>query len=379
MDTTPPLKLLYAAYIRLPTEKAHGAQIMHTCASLARQGCEVTLAIPGRKSEIKENPFSYYAVEENFNLVPLSVFDFLRIKRLGFLLSASFFALRSASYARRNAVNAVYTRDRSVALLLSLFLPRSANLFFEVHGEEPTPLARFLSRRAGFVGITQGVKEMLVERGVPKERVAVAHDGVEVGDFENVESNQAARTRLGLPLDKKVVMYAGRLDGWKGTDALLEASKLLPQEAILVVIGGETPQIEALKPRYPQVRFLGYHVYRELPGNLAAADVLVLPNTAKSDTSRRFTSPLKLFGYMASGMPIVASDLPSLREIVSERSAFFAVPDEPASLARAIGEALSKPDEARHRAQEAKALVQNYSWDARAKIINSFISNFHHD
>jgi glycosyltransferase involved in cell wall biosynthesis len=294
--------------------------------------------------------------------------------RFGFLISSFFFALRAASRATWEGAYAAYTRDRITALLFYFLLPKKTILIFEAHGEESRWLVKLLARRTLFVGITRGVKEMLVERGVRPENILVAHDGVALADFARTESKEMARERLGLPHDKKVVMYIGRLDGWKGADTLLEASNLLPESVQAAIIGGEAAQVEALQAKYPRPRFLGYHEYRELPGNQAAADALVLPNTARDITSARYTSPLKLFSYMASGRPIVASDLPSLREVISEESAYFAKPDDPKALADAILQALSE-ESAESRAQKAKELVSAYDWRERGKSIKEFIEH----
>jgi len=204
--------------------------------------------------------------------------------------------------------------------------------------------------------------------------VLVAHDGVSLEDFARPESKEAARARLGLPQDEKIALYIGRLDGWKGAQTLLEASNLLPKGVLVAIIGGEAALVGALRAKYPRARFLGYHEYRELPGNQAAADALVLPNTARDITSARYTSPLKLFSYMASGRPIVASDLPSLREVISEESAYFAKPDDPKSLADAIMQALND-ERAESRAQKAKELVSAYDWRERGRSIKEFIEH----
>jgi putative flippase GtrA len=167
-------------------------------------------------------------------------------------------------------------------------------------------------------------------------------------------------------------MYIGRLDGWKGVGTLLEASTFVPETQV-VVIGGEEAQVEALRAQYPKVQFLGYRSYGELADNQAAADVLVLPNTAKDETSVRFTSPLKLFTYMASGKPIVASDLPSLREVLDEESAYFVAPDDARELARGIKQALGDPN-AETKAHHARHKVAHYTWSARARTILQFFN-----
>jgi glycosyltransferase involved in cell wall biosynthesis len=99
----------------------------------------------------------------------------------------------------------------------------------------------------------------------------------------------------------------------------------------------------------------------------------VIPNSAKMERTRLYASPLKLFGYMASGVPIIASDLPAIREVLDESTATFCEPDNPESLARAIEFVLANPAEAQTKARKALELVKDYSWTERARKILEFI------
>ena len=101
--------------------------------------------------------------------------------------------------------------------------------------------------------------------------------------------------------------------------------------------------------------------------------MLVLPNTGREVTSQKFTSPLKLFTYMASGVPIVASDLPALREVISENTAYLVTPDSPDALAQVVIEVLRDPQEAARRAQGALRAVAEYTWESRAEKILQFL------
>ncbi|MDQ5955135.1 MAG: Group 1 glycosyl transferase [Patescibacteria group bacterium] len=362
--------ILYIAAIRLPTEKAHGLQIMKMCEALASTGSQMELVVPGRKTHVVDDAFSYYKVEQRFSIHTCKTLDFVQLGRFGFLITTILFALRAAWYAKRCGAEVLYTRDRILALLLALLLPGTP-LLFEVHGREPRWLIRLVARHAQFVAITGGVADTLVALGVAPEHVLVAHDAVDLSDFSNPESKAVARTRLGITQNAQVAMYIGRLDGWKGVGTLLEASKQL-ESVHVVIIGGEEGQVHELQERYPNVQFLGYRPYAELANNQVAADVLVLPNTATDETSVRFTSPLKLFTYMASKRPIVASDLPSLREVLDEESAYFVVPDDTSDLARGIMHALTD-GEAAQKANQARTNVERYTWRSRAESIVRFL------
>jgi glycosyltransferase involved in cell wall biosynthesis len=363
------MRFIYVANIRLPTEKAHGVQIMKTCEALARQGARVTLVVPARRTPLSKDPFTYYGVEPLFTIVRLPVIDLIALGRMGFWLESLSFSIFALGYVLTRPADIFYSRDELPLFLISFF---RNNTVWESHGGRLNFLIRRLLRIcSGIVVITKGLEEFYALR--TKLGILIAPDGIDANSFENPESKEAARARLGLPFDKKIALYVGRLDGWKGTDTLFEAARLLPSDIQIVAIGGEERQVEALKDRYPGVLFLGFRPYRELANNQAAADMLVLPNTGKDETSVRFTSPLKLFSYMAAGKPILASDLPSLREILSEKNAEFFVPDDPRSLAQAMENLFDNEERMRRIALQAKAEISHYTWDARATRILSFL------
>jgi len=95
----------------------------------------------------------------------------------------------------------------------------------------------------------------------------------------------------------------------------------------------------------------------------------VIPNSGKFDISKRYTSPLKLFSAMASGIPIVVSDLPSIREIVDESMVVFFNPDDPKDLAKKVNFLFNNKDEADRISQNAVAEARKHTWKARAQKI----------
>jgi glycosyltransferase involved in cell wall biosynthesis len=100
---------------------------------------------------------------------------------------------------------------------------------------------------------------------------------------------------------------------------------------------------------------------------LAAADVLVLPNTA-SAISERYTSPLKLFEYLTLGRPIVASDLPAIREVLADgRTALLVPPGDPRALAHALTRVATDDALAMRLGAAAAALASEYTWARRAE------------
>jgi glycosyltransferase involved in cell wall biosynthesis len=119
---------------------------------------------------------------------------------------------------------------------------------------------------------------------------------------------------------------------------------------------------------------VGNRKHQEIPIWQKASDVLVLPNTAKEKISKYYTSPMKLFEYMASHVPIVTSRIPSIEEIVTEEEVFFAEADNEKSVAEKIKMAIINGEEATRRSNGAFAKVLAHTWDKRAKRILSFIN-----
>jgi len=172
------------------------------------------------------------------------------------------------------------------------------------------------------------------------------------------------------------VYYVGQLYPWKGVDGLLQAMRFLP-EAELTIVGGLAgePDLGRLKKAAAdlgvetRVCFRGYVPPSQVPKERERADVVVIPHD-ESRTAREFTSPLKLFEALAAGRPIVATDLPSVREILTpEEDALLVPPGDPQAMAAAIRRVLTDPELAERLASRAFQQAAGYSWEARARRI----------
>jgi putative flippase GtrA len=123
------------------------------------------------------------------------------------------------------------------------------------------------------------------------------------------------------------------------------------------------------------ISIVGWKPHAEIPLWQKAADVLALPNTAKEDISKYYTSPMKLFEYMASRVPIVASRIPSIEEIVTKREVFFAEADNALSFSKTIEKAAVERKEVERRTERAYVKVLEFTWGKRAQRIFSFIDH----
>lgn len=357
--------------MRLPTEKAHGIQIMKTCEALSLNGADIELVVPWRFNRLKDNPFRYYNIQGKFKITTIPSFDFVKLGRIGFLIQSISFSLSVLFYLIFKKADIIYSRDEILIFLLSFFRKK---LFWEAHMNRYNHIIRrILVKCGGIITITEGLKNFYISKGAVSDKIAVAPDGIDLSDFPNNFDKNSVRKELGLPLDKKIALYVGRLDGWKGTETLFSASKLLPPSIQVVIIGGESKQVSCLKIKYPEVMFLGFLPYRDLSKNQSVADVLILPNTGKDEISVKFTSPLKLFAYMTSGRPIISSDLPSLREVLNEENACFFEADNPKSLTSAITSILNDKKKQDKISNQALRDIIKYSWNCRAQKIISLL------
>ena len=119
-----------------------------------------------------------------------------------------------------------------------------------------------------------------------------------------------------------------------------------------------------------RVTFTGWLPPPSVAAELARAHVLVLPNT-RTLISDRYTSPLKLFEYLAAGRPIVASDLHAIREVLRDQdNALLVEPDSPSALATAVRRLTSEPALARRLAAKAFDDAAYYGWATRAERID---------
>jgi glycosyltransferase involved in cell wall biosynthesis len=162
------------------------------------------------------------------------------------------------------------------------------------------------------------------------------------------------RKALGLG-PQPVVLYSGNFEPYQGVELLVDAAGQVP-EAQFVFMGGEPAQIEALRARAAGAEarcvFSGKRSPLELPCFLALADVLVSPRCQGMNT------PFKVYTYLASGKPLVATRIPTHTQLLDDTLGFLVEPS-PAGLAAGIRDALGQPEEARARAARGRALVES--------------------
>jgi glycosyltransferase involved in cell wall biosynthesis len=398
------MRVLYLADIRFPLERANGIQTIETCHALARRGHQVTLLVRPDTHRPARDPLAFYGLPaiDTLTISRVPVRGAAPLRRAHYLAAA----VRRALTARDLDLDVVLTRDLGVASLL-LRWPRRRRppIVYESHGyapivsgllpdllstatrAAPRPAqrkARRLARRErrvwqhaeGYVTITAALARDLREQIGSVRDVHVVPDGARVDP-------QIAFDWTGPDTSAPLVIYAGHLYPWKGVDILLEALALAPSLRGRI-IGGHAaePDLARLQARAQQlgltdragrIEFTGFQPPAAVAAAVRAADALVLPNRGTT-VSARYTSPLKLFEYLAAGRPIVASDLPALREILRDNeNARLVPPDDPRALAEALLAVTRDPALAVRLARGAFDTATEYSWDRRAARLESVL------
>ncbi len=364
------MKLYYIANIGLPSVWAHSIQVMKMCEAFSAEGLEVEL-ITGMKRLGEEEIFSFYNVKNKFKISKISYYDLTEkgAGKLNFFIRTISFLISAKLYLRGKKYDILYCRTHLAGLFFY-------DYYLEVH-DLPAKIKYWhklaFKKAIKIIVLTKFLKQGLIEAGVAGEKIVVAADAVDLDEFKVDAPPDETRRSLSLPPNKKIIAYCGNITfhEWKGVDVLSKALKYLPKEVYGLLIGGQETKIKELKKLFNGENLIltGQIDYRKVPLYLAAADVLVLPNKKGNVNSEYYTSPLKLFEYMASRKPIVASDLPSIREVLNETNAILVEPDNARALADGIKSVLDNNDLAEKITRQAYVDVQSHTWRKRAEMI----------
>ena len=208
-------------------------------------------------------------------------------------------------------------------------------------------------------------------------QLVVAHNGVELEKFQDTSTMKEYREELGLPVDKKIICYAGNIYEGRGVEKLIDVSLRL-KNVLFLIVGGLEEDVNRYK-RIVQEKgahnfeLAGFVPHKMVPPYLLASDILVMPYTTKmtikgGTKAQEFTSPIKLFEYMAAVRPIVATSISSVKEILEDGvNAVLVEPDSADSLFEGLLKVIEDHDLADRIALNAGADIKNYTWEERVK------------
>ncbi len=213
--------------------------------------------------------------------------------------------------------------------------------------------------------------QMIRYCGAVASRVAVIPCGVDLKLFRPL-SRSFARQRVGLPAERPILLFAGRLDPFKGPDLLLRAAALMQQDALVVIAGGsgsgdkDIEQLQKLAQRLniaDRVMLLGARQREEMPYFYNAANVTVVP-------SYHETFGLAAVESLACGTPVVATRAGGLTTVVRHGENGFLVPRCPGFFAERLDAMLSDDQLYAGLRSAARSSVTQFSWEKVAQEVH---------
>ncbi len=369
------MRVLYVGSPALFSKGASAIHIFKMCQAMTKLGIEVELIIPANRS--RTELCEYYGVEQNFRITQFPYFNNTSLRNI----VHGFFASLYIRFFRSNRYDIVVTRNIVFAYFATKYLKiptvydahhplvkGGASLFNSFKDSEY--LVRFSTN-------SDGLAQIYLSQGLPKDKLVVAHNGVELGRFEDAPSRTKCRENFGLPLDKKIVCYSGNIYEGRGIELLIDVALQL-KDVIFLIVGGLDEDVDryrriAQKKGAQNFELTGFVPHKDVSLYLLASDILVMPYTRKmtikgGTQAEQFTSPIKLFEYMAAARPIVATSISSVNEVLEDGvNSVLVEPDSADLLYKGIQKVLEDRDLAEKIAVRAGSDVKKYTWEERVK------------
>lgn len=376
------MKIVYITNARLPTEKAHGVQIIKMIEALSSLNNEVVLISPNRiQNEIshKTSVFDFYNVEKIFEHNLINFMDPYKYRSLMPKFFYRFFSflvnllwgIKSAKIGSKLNGDFYIFRDNTPFsyLFCAIF---SKKCVIEFHDIPPFlsrlifKLGLIISGKTVCFAVTNKLSEDLFHKfGKVKnlKKIDTLHDGVDLIKFKN---NKIIENSTPL------LTYCGSLSKSKGIDLIINSAKYINNVEFLI-IGGLKVDVDHYKKiandnGVKNINFIGQVNYSDVPNLLNKSDILLLPSSAKNIKSRNYTSAMKLFEYMSIGKPIIASNIPSNTEILENNlNCLLFEPDNPKSMVEKINTLINDKELNKKITKNSSKLAIKYSWTERSK------------
>jgi glycosyltransferase involved in cell wall biosynthesis len=294
-------------------------------------------------------------------------------------------ALTAFRLALTRRYDAIHSHEEGGAIGVVLAALKRVPHLYDMHSSLPQQVANFGYARASWLKrVLASVERLMVRRSrvvivicqdlvstvaaiEPDVPTVLIENAPGSGDRPAAGSGQEVRRQLGLGADTPMATYTGTFEAYQGLDLLYDAMRIVHRaqpSAKLVMVGGEPEQVDAARRRVSElgiadaVIFTGQIPAEDVPRYLDAATVLVSPRATGTNT------PLKIYQYLRSGRPIIATRLRTHTQVLSDEVAFLAEPT-PDGLAQAMLAAFSDPARAADVGRRAQALADTkYSDEA---------------
>lgn len=351
------MKLFYATSITFPSLPVNRLQTLQTARGFATElGTDFTLGA--------------CAVDPDNDIYKGPLVNFGRQNSIAL-------AYRQLQYIKKHEIDIVFGREPAILwgmmLLNQWWFRLPLRFFYEAHDVNLTYRDRYVCTRVDHIFCVSAGIASDMQKHFPHTTMSVQRNGVNV-DLVISESKTALRQKFQLPEAATIVSYVGSIGryGWKGEDVLLAARTHISDPKVHIVIAGvKDAEVAAFTAEHgsSHTTILGRLNEREVAELQALSDIVVLPNKQLDAMSERYTSPIKMFEYMRSGTPILASKTPSIQEVLTNATALFFTAGDPKALADGIAMIGADQAAADRRARAARTEVAQYSWRNKAKNI----------
>lgn len=361
------MRLAYLHSGSIPSVYANGVHVMRMCDAFTEAGHEVTLyALPG--SVHADDVYDYYGVRHRFPIRTIGAPT--RIALLGMGIRA----LRiRADIRRRGRPDLAYGRDLYSLAAVSDLGP----LVYETHMLWDNRVWRWLERRLFRARTLQQVVTVSTILADDYRRAFPELNGLDLLVApDGADPPKLAGPTMRLPgrAEAAKIGYVGHLYPGRGIDVILDLAGRLP-DLDFHLVGGTTEDRShwESRSRHPNVYFHGHQPPGTLGSYYRSFEIVLAPYQTKvacaggiGDISR-WTSPMKLFEYMSQGRAIIASDLPVLREVLTDRvNCLLCPPADLSAWAVAITELATDQELRRSLGTEAqRQLLTRYTWRQR--------------
>ena len=372
----------YSTFSIIPSQKANSVQVMQMCQAFSSVTDDLLLFC--RKGDTNtHNVYEYYGVNECFRIHSIPTPKIRIFDRL-------YYAFAIISEIRKRKEPAIiYSRDQFTTGILCLLHPNPHQIVLEVHAPPTNRFWRWWMKRTLYsrrlshiVAISHALASEITELfgDFPTNRILVAHDGASRG--ADLHDNNFVVREFDRKHPRKIG-YVGSLRPGKGMELIHQLAALMPEHEFHIV-GGDDHTVGKWKSKanHPNLIFHGFISPSKTDEYIAQFDVLLAPYQPvvlvgnDNINISPWMSPLKIFEYMKSGKPIVASNLPVLREVLEHgRNALLADATDPndwrENISRLLSDQQLQSEICRNAYEDFRA---KYTWERRAENILKSIS-----